>query len=199
MTAWQDAGSQGPPSPRTPLRVPATSQARTALLLVFLVLPVAFLENQVLGFQMSGWAWLFLLGILVPTILTEPLPGRAIRHLLPYLMFLFYAAVTLAWVELLGRGVATLAQLTVPAVGYLVAWRVPATVGLRRKLRTAALWGLGIAALLAVVHLMGQPLPLDPSIRGMSIGLIVLFVVATMDSRSAPRRCCSARPRWPYR
>jgi O-antigen ligase len=173
--------------PVTKAAVAPSSRVNNAMVLVFVAIPLAFLENQILGFQLSGWAWILLLTMVAPLVLVEPLHGRAIRHLLPYLLFLLYATATLAWVEIVGEGVATLAQLLVPALAYLTAWRAQATSEFRRKLKKASILGLGIAGVLALIYLMGgnDPSFLSPSIRGMSISLVVLFVVATMDSRTA--------------
>jgi hypothetical protein len=156
------------------------------LVFVFAVIPLAFIGNQLLGFQMSGWAWLLLLAAAGLLVLTEPLPRRAVSMLLPYLLFLGYACVTLAWTLSPNEGVATLLQFVVPALVYLLAWHVRLDAGLLPRLRTACLRGLGVAVLLVVAAKAGLQLPfgVQLSARPMAIGLVVLFVAATLHSTS---------------
>src|SRR5207249_3844540 len=114
------------------------------------------------------------------------MPRRAVSMLLLYLLFLFYACATLAWTPIFSEGVATLTQLVVPALVYLLAWRVGLHADLMDRLRRTCLLGIGIAALLAIaVHggLYG-PFGLQLSPRPMAISLVVLFVCATIHSRS---------------
>jgi hypothetical protein len=158
--------------------------AQAVLLFVFAIIPLTFVQNRVLGFQMSGWSWLLVLAGAGLLVLTEPLPQRAIRLALPYLLFLAYACTTLAWAPSFGEGVATLLQFTVPALIYLLAWRVPPGVHLYDRLRRVCLWALGVAAVLAVAALTGVSGPLELSPRPMAISLVVLFVAATIHSTS---------------
>jgi O-antigen ligase len=162
----------------------SVERAQTVLLFVFAVIPLTFVENRVLGFQMSGWSWLLVLAGAGLLVLTEPLPQPAVRHALPYLLFLAYACTTLAWAPSFGEGFATLLQFIVPALIYLLAWRVPLDAGLYQRLQKVCLWALGIAAALAVAALGGLGGPLKLSPRPMAISLVVLFVAATIYSRS---------------
>jgi O-Antigen ligase len=158
----------------------------TVLLLVFAIIPLTFIPNQVLGFLLSGWSWLFLLAAVGVLVLTEPLPKRAVGTLLPYLLFLCYAALTLAWTLNFYEGVASLMQFLVPALVYLLAWRVRVDAALEAMVRRTCLQVLAIAVLLviAVQSGLGGPLGLRLSDRPMSISLVVLFVGATLSSRS---------------
>jgi hypothetical protein len=79
------------------------SRARIVVVFVFAVIPLSFLGNQILGFQLSGWAWLLILAAAAPVVLTEPLHARAVHLLLPYLGFVVYAAVSLSWTDTLVR------------------------------------------------------------------------------------------------
>jgi hypothetical protein len=160
------------------------TRAQTVLLFVFAIIPLTFVQNSVLGFQMSGWSWLLVLAGAGLLVLTEPLPQRAIRLLLPYLLFLAYACMTLAWAPSLGKGFATLLQFTVPALIYLLAWCVPLDASVLDKLRKVCLRGLAVAAALAIAVLDGAHGPLELSPRPMAISLVVLFVAATIHSTS---------------
>ena len=162
------------------------NRVRIVVVFVFAIIPLTFLQNRVLGFQLSGWAWLLVLAATAPLVLTEPLSPRAVRLLLPYLAFLLYAAVSLAWVQDFHEGVATLVQFTVPVLAYLLAWRVPDSSMIRDRLRVMSLRGIGLAVVVTVVFFSGLDLRLglDLSPRPMSISLAVLFVVATLESRS---------------
>src|SRR5688500_1368050 len=124
------------------------TRTETVLTFVFAIIPLTFIGGQLLGFLVSGWAWLLVLAAAGLLVLTEPVPRRAVRMLLPYLLFLGYACATLAWTLNANEGVATLMQLIVPAMVYLLAWRVGLRPGLFTRLRTASLWGLGVAVVL---------------------------------------------------
>jgi O-antigen ligase len=162
------------------------TRSETVLLFVFAIIPLTFLGNQVLGFQLSGWAWLSVLAAVGVLVLTEPLPRRAVGTLLPYLLFLGYAALSLAWALNFNEGVATLTQFLVPALVYLLAWRVRADAEFQAMLRRTCLRALAIAVLLVVVVQAGLNGPLDLflSYRPMAISLVVLFVGATLSSRT---------------
>ena len=150
--------------------------------LVFALVPLTFLQNEILGFQLSGWAWFVLLTVVLPLALTEPLSRRAVRLLVPYLAFLAYATVSLGWSSTFGEGLATTVQLTVPALVYLVAWRLPVTADPVPLIVVRARWGLVVAAaVLVVVVVLGGPFGLEMSTpRPMAISLVVLFVCATL-------------------
>jgi hypothetical protein len=162
------------------------TRSETVLRFVFAIIPLTFIPNQVLGFQMSGWSWLAVLAAVGVLVLTEPLPKRAVGTLLPYLLFLGYAALTLAWTLDFNEGVAYLTQFLVPALVYLLAWRVRFDAALEAMLRRTCLQVLAIAVLLVIVvqRGLGASLGLQLSERPMSISLVVLFVGATLSSRS---------------
>jgi hypothetical protein len=176
----------GPPSTgRSPL-ARRRNRSETVLVFIFAIIPLTFLQNKVLGFQMSGWSWLVVLAGVGLLVVTEPLPRRAVSMLLPYLLFLLYACATLTWTPIFGEGVATLTQVVVPALAYLLAWRVRLNADLMERLRKTCLRGIGIAAVLAVAVQGGLygPFGLELSPRPMAISLVVLFVCATIHSRS---------------
>jgi hypothetical protein len=156
------------------------------LVFVFAIIPLTFISNQVFGFQMSGWSWLFVLAAVALPVLTEPLSRRAVGMVMPYLLFLGYATATLVWTLNFNEGVTTLLQFVVPALVYLLAWRVRLDTALQAMLRRACLRALGIAALLVIAVRGGLsgPLDLQLSPRPMAISLAVLFVGATLYSRS---------------
>jgi O-antigen ligase len=169
---------------QSPLR--SRSRVRIVVVFIFAVIPLTFVGSRVLGFQLSGWAWLLILAAAAPVVLTEPLHERAVRLLLPYLLFLVYAAVSLAWTDSFDEGVASLVQLIVPVLAYLVAWRIPDSAAVEERLRSMALRGLGLAVLVTMLFLAGLHLRLGVplSLRPMSISLAVLYVVATLNSPS---------------
>jgi hypothetical protein len=70
-------------------------------------------------------AWLLILAAAAPLALTEPLDKQAVRLLVPYLTFLLYAVVSLAWTQSPGKGSATVVQLIVPVLVHLLAWGLP--------------------------------------------------------------------------
>jgi hypothetical protein len=162
------------------------TRSETVLLFVFAIIPLTFIGNQILGYQMSGWSWLAVLAAVGVLVLTEPLPRRAVGTLLPYLLFLGYAALTLAWTLNFSDGVAYLTQFLVPALVYLLAWRVRVDAAFQAMLRRTCLGALAVAVLLVVVVEGGLngPSDLRLSARPMSISLVVLFVGATLSSRS---------------
>jgi O-antigen ligase len=164
---------------------PGRHRVRMGLLLAFAVIPLTFPPLGLAGFKMSGWLWLTELMLLAPMALTEPLHRRAVRYLMPYLLFLAYAMVTLLWAPVFEAGVKVLLQLAVPAAAYLIAWRVANHGTLRDRLSAISRWGLAVAAVLAVGGLIfGNRVIFGPVSRPASLSLVVLFVTATLDSRS---------------
>lgn len=165
--------------------IPGRHRARMGLLLGFAVMPLTFPPFGLAGFRMSGWLWLMELVLLAPLALTEPLHRRAARYLMPYQLFLAYAMVSLAWAPMFESGVKVLLQLAVPAAAYLIAWRVPNDLRLRDRLCVISRWGLAVAAVLAAGGLLfGTRVIFGPVSRPASLSLVVLFVTATLDSRS---------------
>jgi hypothetical protein len=155
------------------------TRVEKALILAFAAVTLTFIPLRPLGFFMSGWAWLLELAVLAPLVLTGPIHHRAARYLAPYLLFLVYACATLAWTGSLSKGLATLAQFIVPALGYLVAWRA------RRldiwKLSTTSLYVLAAAVVLVIVFI---PAAGGFSQRPATMSLVALFAIATLNSKS---------------
>lgn len=168
------------------VRRPGGARIAVVVLVVFAAIPLTFLQNRVLGFQMSGWSWLAVAAVIAPFALTEPLSPRAVRLLAPYLLFLLVGAASLGWGREVGTGFVRsaqlLVQLAVPALAYLVGWPLPWDVVTRRRLERIAWLGLVIAAGLTLVTRGAtvEPLGLQLSTRPMSIALVVLLVAATV-------------------
>jgi O-antigen ligase len=150
---------------------------------VFALIPLTFIDGTILGFQPSGWAWLLLLGVSAPIALSVPLARQAAAYLWPLLAFLLLATATLAWALDVPKGVATLAQLTVPAFVYLLAWRLDSRYDLPRIVQRLVFAQLALAGVLAVVDIFwGGAGGVAISTRPMSISLVVLFVMATIPA-----------------
>jgi hypothetical protein len=161
------------------------ARIRTILLLVFAAIPLTFPPFGFLGFNLSGWTWLMELAIIAPIVLSEPIHRQAARYLMPYQLFGLYSVASLAWSPNFRQGVQLLAQLTVPALAYLLAWRASEDLEIRRKLIVISRWGLGIATVLFVGGLvMPGSFGFGPVSRPASLSLVALFVVATLDSKS---------------
>jgi O-antigen ligase len=155
------------------------TRVEKGLVLVFAAVALTFIPLTPLGFFMSGWAWLLELAVLAPLVLTGPVHHRAARYLAPYLIFLVYACATLAWTWSISKGLATLAQFIVPALGYLIAWRA------RRldiwKLSTTSLYVLAASVVLVIVFI---PAAGGFSQRPATMSLVALFAIATLNSKS---------------
>jgi O-antigen ligase len=162
------------------------AQPLRAIVLVFGAIGLTLIPLMPFGFFMSGWAWLLEVVVLVPLVISEPLSRSAMRCLLPYTLFLLYASSTVAWTSSLQKGVATLAQLAVPAAAYLAAWRVPTHVDIQRTLSRTCLLVLGLAVVLiaAFTPIIGSPFGDRLGERPASMSAVVLFVVATLTSKS---------------
>jgi O-antigen ligase len=175
-----------------------STRVETALVLAFLIMPAAFLLNRIAGFQVSGWAWMLLFGFLAPLALTESIRRDATRLLLPYLLFLLFACASLSWVNYFGETASTgpqlLAQLTVPALAYVLAWRVRAVPSLWSRLQRASLFAMAFAGALAILTLddLRGPFGMSLAPRPMSMSLVALFVVATAWSISWRYTCLIA-------
>jgi O-antigen ligase len=162
---------------------------------VFLLIPAAFLQNQVAGFRFSGWSWILLLGFLAPLALTEPVRPAAVRLLLPYLLFLLLACASFAWAEdfdyRASAGPQFLVQMVVPALAYLVAWRVRDAAQLWSRLRQTSLIALALAAVLVALTFgdLQGPFGILLAPRPLSMSLVILFLVATVSSTSWRYTC----------
>lgn len=154
-------------------------QIHQALLFCFLVIPLTFSGRVVFGLLPSGWAWLLILVATAPLVLVEPMRPEAIRTLVPYLLALLYALVTLAWVPEPTEGVALLVQLVIPGVVYLLAWRIVDIDRFLTRVRKISLVYIGVSIGVVLVTAGGSNSP-----RPLSISLIVLFVAATIRSQS---------------
>jgi O-antigen ligase len=162
------------------------SRSLRAVVVVFAAIGLTLIPLMPFGFFMSGWAWLLELVVLIPLAVSAPLSRSATRCLLPYTLFLLYASSTLAWSGNLQKGIATLTQFAVPAAAYLVAWRVPAHVDVERFLSKTCLLVLALAVVLVAVFtpILGSPFGDRLGGRPASVSAVVLFVVATLTSRS---------------
>jgi hypothetical protein len=167
---------------RTPAKPWRGNRAERGVVFVLAAIAMAFIPLRPFGFYMSGWAWLLELAVLAPIVLAAPVNGRAARYLAPYALFVIYASATLAWTWVLGKGLTTLAQYIVPALAYLTAWRVSGSSDLSKAISTTSLYVLGAAVILVAVF---TPSPDSAfSQRPATMSVVVLFVVATLNSRS---------------
>ena len=156
-----------------------------------LVLPLAFAVAMPLTFfEMGGavrataWAWFLDLILIGSLAVVEPLHPRAVRYLLPYLAFLGFAMLSLAWTPDFAKGVLTLTQMTVPALAYLLAWRLGGRADEFTD-RTARICraALGLVVVLALFGGAGVEV-LAPARRPVSISLAVLFAFICLGARS---------------
>ena len=149
------------------------------IIVSLLVAPIAMLDANIFGFQLSGWAWLVLLALGLPLVAVLPLDVMAARYLLPYLLFLGYSIATLAWVDDFGEGVATLVQMSVVAVAYILGWQVRDRERLLVRLHVVGIVGIGLTALVAIATLGGRTQVGDIGmlVRPAAIGLVVFVVL----------------------
>ena len=149
------------------------------IIVSLLVAPIAMLDANIFGFQLSGWAWLVLLALGLPLVAVLPLDVMAARYLLPFLLFLGYSIATLAWVDDFGEGVATLVQMSVVAVAYILGWQVRDRERLFARLHVVGIVGIGLIALVAIATLGGRTLVGDIGmlVRPAAIGLVVFVVL----------------------
>jgi O-antigen ligase len=161
-------------------------RARRVLYFAFAVaMPLTFTGNAFGGYRTSGWAWLLDLVALAPLVLAGTLPRRAVRYLLPYLAFLAYCVLSLAWVDDLQKGGLTLLQLATPALAYLVAWRASDRVDeVLDRLAGICVLALGLVVALFLAARSGGVAGIEFSLRPVAISLAVLFVVATSNASS---------------
>jgi O-antigen ligase len=167
---------------RTPVKPWTSNRIENGLLLVFAGIALTFIPLQPFGFYMSGWAWLIELAVLAPLVLRAPVSGRAARYLAPYVLFVLYASATLGWTWSSAKGFATLAQFIVPGLAYLAAWRVSGRFHISKTISTASLYVLGAAAILVAVFTPTANSSFSQ--RPATMSVVVLFVIATLKSRS---------------
>jgi O-antigen ligase len=176
----------------TSVQVPArTALPRGSRTFAPLALPVAFAVAMPLTFFHKGavvhataWAWFLDLVVIGSLALVEPLHPRAIRYLLPYLAFLGYAVLSLAWTPDLAKGVLTLMQMIVPAFAYLMAWRLADRVDeFTERIARICTVALGLVVLLGLFGVAGIEF-LSLAFRPASISLAVIFIGVTLSARS---------------
>jgi O-antigen ligase len=166
---------------------PAPGQrARVVVYLAFgVALPLTFFGNQIGGLLFSGWAWLLALAMIGPLTVVDPLHPRAVVALWPYLAFLIYALMTLAWTPDLAKGVLTLLQLLLPALAYLVAWQ--ATRDVREVVNPLVKVCFGVLGFVIALVLVDRTVglgPLELLARPVGISLSIVLTIVTMNSRS---------------
>lgn len=132
----------------------------------------------------TAWAWFLDLVVIGSLAMVEPLHRRAVRYLLPYLAFLGYCALSLAWTPDLGKGILTLLQVTVPALAYLVAWRLAGRADdLMGRIAQACKFSLGLVVVLGLFGAVGVE-PLSLAMRPAAISLAVIFVGISLGANS---------------
>ena len=157
-----------------------------ALILIFAIMPVALIDYGLMGFRLSGWAWIAMMAIALPHVLADPIDIRAMRMLTPYLLFLLYSIVTIGWVSNLGGAVQTLLQLCMLAFVYLLGWRVADVHAVAVRLRHVALVGIAVGAAMGAATAGGTQTiaGLGYVTRPAALGLVGMFTVASMTLRS---------------
>lgn len=157
-------------------------QALVSASLVLAVVPLTFLGQAYAGVQPSGIAWLLVALGVTPLVVVQPLSRRAVRLLAPYLAFLLLSLVSVGFSLSPIEGVQQTVQLAVPALVYLMAWRLPGDA-VTRALAPAARILLGVAVALVVMELtVGQIGPISASTRPLAVALGMLVVLATLDA-----------------
>jgi O-antigen ligase len=132
----------------------------------------------------TAWAWFLDLAVIGSLAMVEPLHPRAVRYLLPYVAFIGYCVLSLAWTPDLSKGVLTLLQVTVPALAYLVAWRLAGRAEeFMARIAQACMLALGLVVVLWLFGVAGVE-PLSLAVRPAAISLAVIFVGISLGTHS---------------
>lgn len=181
MTMQMHRGVQRARDPSPPT-VPLQYDAR-AVVLLFALVPLVFIDQHVAGFALTGWAWVLGLLASLPLVLAAALSRSSVRRLTPYLLFLSLGSLGLAWAPSLPRGIATLTQLLAPVVAFALASHVTDPDRVVPVLRRTALVGLLTAVGIITAASAGVlPTLFAFSARPTAIALVVLFCVATLGA-----------------
>lgn len=191
MTPWnppsRTLGAVPDTGPRTrplPRRVPGAGGIDELVITVVLItMPLGYIGASFGVLQLSGWAWPLSLAVALLAVSIRPLPHRAVRLLLPYLLFLAIALVSLFYAPVFYEGLLTLGQLAAPALVYVVAFRTPLDERLRRRVVALCAFALASALLVfGVARLMGTFERV--ATRTMSINMVIVFLLLSALARS---------------
>lgn len=168
-----------PPIAKPNARVKALEDSsllqRIVLIVALVGMPVTFFGGTIAGFGIAGWVWIIELAVFMPVLAITGVVRAAGRFILPYVIFIEIALVSLLWTPTIAQGVQTALQFAVPAVAYLLAWRLPLDV------RDICKKGCRLALGLALVLLAGVIVGVVPgsliSVRPMAITLVLLFIL----------------------
>jgi hypothetical protein len=154
---------------------------RVHCFLLFVVAAIVPASMTIGGLSLDAVLYIVICAVGGALVLNSTLPARALSIIALYGVFLLIALVSLAWAADLTVGGRMLAQLTAPAIVFLLSWCLPDR---ERFLRAAALFAsigvlVGSALLLLSLH---APIPVAP--RPLAISLIPLFVLATYATTS---------------
>lgn len=157
-------------------------------------MPLSYISVEFGGLQLSGWAWLLCLAVVLVAVLTKRIDPKAIRYLTPYLLFLVIGLASLLYADDFGRGLMTLGQVSVPALAYLVAFRAPPNGRFRALMMRVVL--IAYAAVGFSLIFVGLPdddaavigaasdTAASVSVRTVALSLIALFLVVNALARS---------------
>jgi O-antigen ligase len=161
---------EGPPA-RTPRSIKA------ALVVAWAMAILSFFAVSVAGLAIRPW--MAVGAVTLPLVLVLPVNTRAVRLLGPYLTLCVYELLSLAWTPNFTTGTTIVIQLFLPLLAYLVAWRArPADV--IAVAANFALAGLVIGAGIGALWLAGVVDDTIVSVRSTAIGIVVLYVIASL-------------------
>jgi len=156
---------------------------------VVALIPVTFLSGSpwVLGFRPSGLAWIFLLVVTVFVLLARP-PGRTmLRYGIPFIAYVAFALMSLAWSPAPRVGLQSVAQFATVLAVYAVGMSMGSAKSRQiPRLRRVAQLGLFIAAGLAIAPVVAPSVPnlTGSATRSLAIAAVCLYVFATLGQRS---------------
>jgi O-antigen ligase len=156
-------------------------------------MPLAFiagflpLPESVFGSNpwLSPWLWVPVASIAGAAFLQRPPSRRAVRHLLPFLGFLFCAAFSLLWTEDISIGLDVLGRLSALALMYFSGWTASHDDELVLRIRKVSLaWILAIAGVyFTATYIVGDltdSLEIDRLMGAAALNLVALFIVASL-------------------
>ena len=159
---------------------PAASTPRSvkaALVVAWAMAILSFFAVSVAGLAIRPW--MAVGAVTLPLVLLLPLNVRAVRLLGPYITLCIYELLSLAWTPNFTTGTTIVIQLVLPLLAYLVAWRArPADV--LAVAANFALAGLVIGAGIGALWLAGVIDDKIVPVRSTAIGIVVLYVVASL-------------------
>lgn len=154
---------------------------KTVVVLLFALVPCAFVGVVLGPVQLTGVAWLVGLA-LTARALWRPVSPAVLRRLGPYLVFASVAALTMSW-SASTRGVLTWVQLLAPVPAFLLGAQLSDRQGVLRAAARTGQVAIALAVALVLADRLGLlPAALPLSARPMAIALVPLIVVATMST-----------------